>query len=392
MAKKAAKATEPLQEIPPANEAEEALQTLLRKFDDLGVSMDETQWRKLTDNEQSMARVWVEARGQHGAAVIPIFLEKFAIPELVAELNATVAKAAERRILLMPCIFKNPGYEKLEDGSLVIVIKLRSPDSNLTERSARDFLGDKHVRVEVCRRPFGEWGQQEIIEDGDRRTISFECDITTYAWSDDHYKFNVRCSEDIFANGGNKSGLDEAINWAGKQGSIRLTVLGDIKGGEPPISGEAKRGPGRPKKGEAKPGEAQTPKAAKPIKGAQKLPGTDTDEKFNVALTANFKVDIRVFGAPESKIGCEWTGTGPAGSCAESEPSIRVSAKEAIVSSIGKAIDFWTSYSGDEERDVIADLRHWVGELEKGKSPKQIEAEMDDEDPLGDDEDTDVKF
>lgn len=353
----------PLKEQLAANEHDELLRELLKRFDNEGVSLDEVQWRSFTDQEQRMARVWVEARESTGKTVIPTHLEAYATPQLVSELQQQVAQAAERRIVLMPCIFKNPGYAKLEDGSLVIKIKLRVPDTHLGDRTAHDVFGKKHVRAEISRRPIGEWGQKEILEDGDRRTIAFECDVSSYKWSDDHYLFDLQCSEDCFTNDG-RPGIQEAIEWGGKQGSVRLTILGDIKGGEAPVEAPATAA------------EKKAAKANKPHPKAQKLPGVETDEPYQVSFTPNYKVDIRLFPAPENKFGCEWTGTGPAGSCMEAEPSIRVSAKEAIVASLGRASEFWSTYSGDEERDILADIKHWLSELEKGKLPKLIEAEM----------------
>jgi len=353
----------PLKEQLAANEHDDLLQQLLRRFDDQGVSLDEVQWRKFTDPEQRMARVWVEARENTGVTVIPSFLEEFSTPQLKSELQASLKQAQDRRVVLMPCIFKNPGYAILEGGGLVIKLKLRLPDGYLGDRSAKEVFGKKHVHAEICRRPFGEWGQQQIVEDGDRRTIAFDCDISSYGWSDDHYLITIQCAEDNFSFDG-RSGIDEAIGWAGKQGSVRLTILGDIKGGEDPI--EAPQTPAQKK----------AAKANKPIKNSQTLPGVETDETYQVSTTPNFMVQIRLFPAPENKFGCEWTGTGPSGTVGEAEPSIRVSAKEAVVASIGRASEFWSTYSGDEERDILADIKHWLSELEKGKMPKMVEAEM----------------
>jgi hypothetical protein len=370
MAKKKAMANTPaaLEDKPAANEAEDALQKLLRRFDDQGVSIDEVQWRQMTDLDQRVARVWIGAREQHGTAVIPIALEQYASEELVAELNKVVEKAAKSRVLLMPCIFKNPGYEKLEEGDKMIVFPLRLPDTHLGEVSAIQFFRKKLCKVEICRRPLGEWGQQEFLEDGDRRTVIFESGITTYKWSDDHYLITVRCNESVFATGGtHSSGLDEAIDWGGKGGSVRLTVLGDIKGGKD-TPATPKAGPGRPKKNPA----AEAPKKKEP----PKLPGTDVDEKFQISMTDKFMVEIRIFAAPENKFGCEWTGNGPAGGCKEAEPSVRSSTKDVMIASISHAVDYWQEYSDEESELILKDLRHWLRELEANKPPKLIEAEL----------------
>jgi hypothetical protein len=197
--------------------------------------------------------------------------------------------------------------------------------------------------------------------------VTCETEVPSFGWSDGNWNFGFLIDADRFT-------LEEAIEYWKKQGAIRLTPLGAALEGEsaaPKTStnGDEPKKRGRPKKTEA---------AAAPKTPA--LPGVkeeDLTESYSVAMTDKFQVEIWTDQQADGKFRCKWEGTSPAGACAQGEPSVRVSEIESAKGSIGNAVDYWREYSDDQSKWIVDRLKLWLRELESGKTPKLIEAELD---------------
>ena len=324
----------------------------------------------MTEAENNSAIAWVAARRIGNKSGLPLCLMPFASAELKAEQDAYQKQQEEGRKVLAPCVFCKPSFDKSEEGDETVKIKVKVPDSNMTGSTAREMLGKTRVRVEFSRRPPGEWGQSEIVDDGPRQIISCETEIPSFGWSDGNWQFAFLISADRFS-------LEDAIEIWKKQGSIRLQVLGAAVEDAPDVRPSGSSEPAKPKRG--RPAKQKSDEPASP-----KLPGTsaqDLSDTFDVITLDKYRLEILVVGQPDGRHSCKWQGDGPVGGCEQGEPSIRSSQQEAVKASIGNAVDHWSTYSDDESKQVVAALKHWLAELEAGKSAQLIEAEsvQDDE-------------
>lgn len=356
---------EPLKETQPANEAEAELVGILRAMDDFGVSIVEEQWRNLfSDSERNMGIAWVAARRRGVESVVPGFLLKFATPELQQQQEAYLQQQREIRNVVYPCLFGSPTSSKTEEGDMIVVMKIKVPDSHLTGSKALELFGKTRARIEFSRRPVGEWGQGEM-EEGPRRIVCCVTEIPSFGWADGKFTFSFRIEGSAFH-------YDEAFDFWKNQGSVRVEVLGDAveEGEEAATTAAAPKKPGRPKK--------PKPEANGQAPATPQIPGTteaDLADSYSVAFTEKYNVSIAITRIDAEKFSCVWAGTGPAGGTSEPEPSVRASVNQAAIGSIGKAVDYWRSYTDPESEQVLASLRHWLKELEAGKTPKLIEAE-----------------
>lgn len=366
--KKGSAATEPLKETQPANEAEAELMGILRSLDDYGVSIVEEQWRNvLSDSERNLGIAWVAARRRGMTdTIVPAFLLPYSTAELKSQHDSYMEHQAALRNVVYPCFFGSPTSSKTEEGDMIVVMKIKVPDSHLTGSKALELFGKTRARVEFSRRPVGEWGQGEIVDEdtGPRRIVSCVTEIPSFGWADGKFTFSFRIEGSSFH-------YDEAFDFWKNQGSVRVEVLGEaVEEGaaEPVTTTEPKKKRGRPKKDEA----GQAPKETPALPGATEA---DLADSYNVAFTPNFTVSIAITQVDSERFSSVWTGTGPTGDCGEPEPSIRASVNQAAISSIGKAVDHWRAYTDPESEQVLGSLRHWLKELEAGKTPKLIEAE-----------------
>lgn len=360
----------PLKEAQPENDAQEILVGLLKSADDYGVSMVEADWRKLSQSEENLAIAWITAKRRGVDSMLPTFLVPFATAELKRQHEAQLERIKEQRMKPYPCTFSKPGVDKTEEGQKIVCLKFKVPDSHMTGSQARELFGKTRVRIHFSRRPIDEWGpseewEREVGSAGPRRIIETETEVPSFGWADDKWTFGFRITEEEFSH-------DEAVEFWKNQGSFRIEVLGEaIKEDSP-----------RPKAKEPKEPKARKPPKAetKPANETKALPGTsdaELSDKHSVALTDQFRIDIEILGIGEGKVSCRWTGEGPTGPCEEPEASVRSSPIQAAIASIGKAVDHWRDYSDEESQVVLARLRHWLKELEAGKSPSLIESEAE---------------
>jgi hypothetical protein len=290
--------------------------------------------------------------------------------------------APDGRKLRIPVTkFCKPGYEISEEGAESVQIKIKVPDggsggAGCSGDSALEFFGRKRLRIRFSRRGVGEWGQGQIVEDGPGQIFDCETEVTSFGWTNGDFHFSFWTDQISF---------ESAKSMYRKAGSLEVEVLGEPVSGDETEDHSASNG--APKRCRPK-------KAAVASKGPT-LPGMTPDElseSHSVALTDKFRVDVKIIGLPEGKFSCQWTGDGPAGECGEAEPSVRSSSVQAVISSIGRAVDHWLTYPGAEERKIVEQLRHWLHELEAGKTPNVIESELADEEPDDDDEFDDDEF
>lgn len=304
---------------------------------------------------------------------------KAASPQTAAPKTALSVPAAHvqdgRRLRIPVTKFCKPGYEISEEGDESVQIKVKVPDGNsggagCSGDSALEFFGKKRLRIRFSRRGVGEWGQGQIVEDGPGQIFDCETEVASFGWTNGDFHFAFWTDRISF---------ESAKSMYRKAGSIEVQVIG-----EPVESDGAPASPsGKPKK---------PPKAAPPAKPkGPTIPGTTPEEladNHSVALTENFRVDLKIVAMPEGKFSCQWSGEGPGGDCGEGEPSVRNSSTQAAISSVGKAVDEWAAYPGDEEQEVVGILREWLRRLELGETPAGIEADLaeDEEDDEEDDE------
>lgn len=267
-----------------------------------------------------------------------------------------------RRVVRFPITkFCKPGYEVSEETNEESVqIKIKIPSSHCSGDSAIDFFGKKRLRLRFSRRGVGEWGQDQIIEDGPGQIFDCEVEVPSFSWRGGNWQF------DFWTD---KISFEQAKAMYRKAGSIEVEVLGEpVEVGSSPSA--AKNGSAKKPKGKG---------AKKKAEPTATIPGTTPEElaeNHSVSITNKYRVDIKVVALPEGQFSCLWSGEGPAGGCEQGEPSIRKSANNAASASIGNAVDFWTTYSSDDEaKAVIQDLRNWLKDLEDGRTPAAIEAE-----------------
>lgn len=354
-----------LKELKPANESQAELVDLLRGFDDIGVSIVEEQWRTLTPQSCNQAISWLKSRQAGQMVPLPLFLEKFATKELVDESKAYQQEQEKLRKVLFPCEFGKPSVQKpTSDGEERIKMTVVIPINAMQGSTAEACFGYKKLKVEFSRRPMSEWGQKHIMEDGLRRTIVTEADVSGFSRTRHNRKFGFLVDQ-------NDLSISDAFEefW-GNSGSCRVEVLGEIKGKEED--------------------EPVKPVARPPLPGQKTLPmeqatkAEDGEQEYTLASMNDFEVSATLFKNKDGWF-CDIGGVTPDGDefvnydLGRKKLAARVSAREAMSARVGQIIDYWEKKFGKNKDcvPVISWLKGWLSHLTANKEPAEVKILMD---------------
>ena len=211
--------TNPYSDLPPSavHDAD-----LMLAFDNIGVAIDETQWRRLGQSERDAALRWLNGRRIGVLSPVPSFLMPFASPKLKGEHAIYWDEVVEeRRRVLMPCEFGKPSPNKPEDGDEQIKMTVVVPVEHLSAATADDLFGWKRCKIEFSRRAITDWGQAELPNvDGPRRILTAVADVSGYSRTRHNFKFGFLVEVDELE-------IAEAFDMWKARGSCRVEVLGE---------------------------------------------------------------------------------------------------------------------------------------------------------------------
>lgn len=155
----------PLQEEPPASEAESRLQDLLRAFDDVGVQLVEEQWLAFGDADQHFCTRWVRGRLQGIMSPVPYCLLPYATTQLKAEYAPYIDEGRPTRSERLPITFDKPGVIAAGDddeGKIKLIVK--APYEHLPGTLADRLFRDTTCRIHFSTRRPSQWDQQELFD------------------------------------------------------------------------------------------------------------------------------------------------------------------------------------------------------------------------------------
>ena len=205
---------------------------LLKILDNIGVSMVEEQLAKLDEAQQSITRKWAHRvlnREDESKCVVPEFLQQYATERLNRISAEYLRKQDEQRKIIVRCRFNKPSaiLPSGDDGEDAIKMSLVIPDSDMNRASLpEDFFHGKRLRIEFSRRAVNQWDQQLPGLDTQPAIITCESDVKGFARGMTSYKFGFKIATSLID--------DNTANrvYAKQDGSVRLTLLGDIEAGE----------------------------------------------------------------------------------------------------------------------------------------------------------------
>lgn len=156
------------------------------------------------------------------------------------------------RVILVRCQFKKPSaaLSQGEDGENFVKMSAVIPDSDINRATvAEDFFHRKQLKIQFSRRGSDKWddnlpGMEESLPE----ILECQTDVQSYNRQGTGYKISWLLSHDLLD-------YDTAFcEYAGAQGSLRITLLGDM------VSKAKKEKP-----------TAETVAAARPLQGQQSL-------------------------------------------------------------------------------------------------------------------------
>ncbi len=354
-------------ETQPANEHEAELIGILKQLDNEGVSLVEADWRSMSESENASAIKWAADRRVGTKTMLPLCLRKFASEPLLVEQEQYRFVQAEARQTILPVQFLKPAIsKKAEDGTRRIKMVASVPLTNARGADCDRLFRYTRCKVEFSARDKNQWTSTlPGLEDALAQIVECEADFSGYNASRHATRITWLIEEGEFTK-------DDAYDLEDQMGSIRIEVLGEAKKGV--LDGEESHETVAPLVEQKKP-------RGRPKKEEAKLPGIEDEPNgvsHSVAMTDRYQVDILIKKLAADKFSCCWDGVGPDGAITEPDPGTRTSPIQAAIASIGKAVDYWTEFDEDSEAQAItARLRHWLSELEKGKTPTQIESELE---------------
>lgn len=348
-----------------ANDEQQTLADLMTAFDNAGISLDESQYRPFSDAEKGASTEWLRKRRIGEKTMLPQCLRPFATRELTEESDAMLSKKREGRKVMMGCIFRKPGFDKVEDGSGMVKVGFKVPDASITGTTAQELFGRTRVNLEFSRRPVKEFDDDGSFVDGTRPVFSVETEIHAFGWNSGNWSFSALVPDDTYP-------LEDAIADWKSQGTVRVEVLDKL---DPEVEEpeQPKRGRGRPKKvteeSESAPNLFDGKKTDKPKEPAS------VHLNISVAFTDKYRLNLEVKQLDDKQWSSQGSGECPSGTYDESNPSIRSSQNEAAQSSLGRAIKVFDKDESDAEAMQIAkECRRWLKSLTSGQSLEDIAA------------------
>ncbi len=230
----------------------EQLAGLMTAFDNIGVSIVEEQWRKLTDNERSVSASWANDMRIGKERPCPDCLLPFANDALKEKAKKHGKTQAAAKRLLVRCRFLKPSavLPTGDEGEDAIKWSLAIPESDIARPSIpKEFFVGKRLGIEISLRGVDKWDDLlPGMTDDLPEIIQCESDVKGFTETMTAYKFGFKMSTDLIDD---NTALRE---YAKREGSVRLTLLGDI-----------------PKKSKAEKSTAETMAKARPLPGQKSL-------------------------------------------------------------------------------------------------------------------------
>jgi len=210
--------------------ADEKLKAMLLTLDNLGVVLDETEYRALSDGDKGLVQAWAELRSGGDLTVqCPLCLHPHAAKTLLAEFDQHVEVQEQNRKILVRCRFNKPTAVLPtgdETGDYIKMSMVIPTDDIQRTTVLKDFLVGKRVLAEFSLRSVDKWipelpGAEQFPE-----IIACETEIKGLVWLMKGYRISFKVSCELID--------DNTANrvYAKNNGSLRLTLLGDIEAKE----------------------------------------------------------------------------------------------------------------------------------------------------------------
>lgn len=349
------------------NEHQADLAQLMTDLDNVGVSLDETQWRALNLSEESerSVRTWVKYRMQDPAnrSPLPLCLQPFASEALKAEWAPYAADQERARQERLAVQFDKPSVVAPgEDDEGKIKVVAKAAKEILPGGLADRLFRYKRCKIQFSTRSPDQWDQGELFESHPIYTAI--SDVSGYKASRHETSFSFLVDQEELTV---QAAFKEL--W-GFHGTVIVEVLGEAVG---------------KKRNDESDGEATAPDPRQ-----QSLPGTaDTDAEpqapaieYLLAKAGDLQIrgtvyheDAGWFVDIEADTPGGWE-TGNADIKDEMHP--RDTAAKALETRVGQIIDHWANWKYDENglngdvTSILDQLRTWLKELDKGTAPEAI--------------------
>ena len=197
------------------------LADLMDAFDAVGVAIEETQWRSLSDEEQGVAARWCNGRRTGVNAPVPSFLQPFASKALLDEIAPYRAEQEAVRRSLMRCKYGKPSPTKPDGDDCEEKIKMtfQVPLDEISPSRADELWGWTRIEIEFGLRKVNEWDQANLP--GMSQLISCITEVKRYVRKHTEWEFSCFVPKDDLS-------LTDAFDVFWKSnGSCRITPLGD---------------------------------------------------------------------------------------------------------------------------------------------------------------------
>lgn len=356
----------PLQEIPPANTEEVDLRALMLQFDQVGVAIDETEWRtKLDDQQQRDSARWVKYRLTGTLSPVPYCLMPWASATLKAEYSTYAESQEQARQVRLAVRFDKPSVVAPgEDDEGKIKVCAKATFDVLPGGLADRLFRYKRCKIQFATRKPDDFDQQELVDENP--IYSAVSDVSGYKASRHETSFAFMVDQEVLD-------VQTAFKhlW-GFAGTVVVEVLGAAAGKKAAES--------------SSPAASELAPKAKPIAGQKALPGTDEDDdeeedvEYLIAEAGDLSVKALVKKEQDGWYVDIDADTPDGWECENDDipdtMSPRVSPVQALEARIGQIVDHWQQWKENEDADqIIRQLRFWLVELAQGKEPATIQDE-----------------
>ncbi|WP_397570625.1 hypothetical protein [Schlesneria sp. T3-172] len=358
------------------------LAELMNAFDNVGVLIEETQWRALSDEEQGIAARWCNSRKTGVLSPVPTCLQPFASKALLDEIAPYRAEQEVVRRSLMRCKYGKPSPTKPDGDDCEEKIKMtfQVPLEEISPSRADELWGWTRIELEFGLRKANEWDQANLP--GMSQIITCITEVKRYVRTHTDWQFSCFVPKDELT-------LVDAFDTFWKSnGSCRITPLGDATDES---SRDESENPERGESDETEPAEVRQPTLFDSQRSSKHYVDeagvfTETDDYLvpikndaascvlNVGIGPDGKyyiasdLIVQIEGASEPvQIGDEWP---------ELQPDFsHVSLQAAIESEVGWLID--ESVSADVPTEIVNELRDYLRYITTGGQPQRVPQQSD---------------
>jgi hypothetical protein len=354
--------------------AEGNLRDTLRTLDDYGVTMVEEQFRAFDNEQQSLATAWAECRKSGVKTLCPEFLHIYATDAVKQEVDEHIEGQDNARRILVRCRFNKPTAVlptgDAEEGDAIKMTLVIPADDISRTTVLKDFLVGKRVLAEFSLRSSDKW---DVLPEMDLpEIIACETELKGLTWLMKGYRISFKVSTDLIDD-------NTAIRqYANHNGSLRLTVLGDIEKAEKknkdvaPIS----HGDAQPLPGQQPLFNLSDPSATNrlldddgeftaPDEYLVPLKGKNTSATIYVGVGEDglFYSSFDLYFVDGDGDVCDVEFGNPSYEKNTGKPSLQ----QAVIAEVGSMIDNATGQ--DCSPKTINELKTYLGKLEKGEAP-----------------------